>query len=432
MEYSPHSQTAGDHKTVTEASDVLHGNSKKNLVARILPFLGPAFVASVAYMDPGNFATNIQGGARFGYSLLWVVIASNVMAMIVQSLSAKLGIASGRNLAEACRDHFPKPLVWFMWIVAEVAAMATDLAEFLGASLGFQLLFNIPLFAGAVLTALFTLFILSLERYGFRSLETIITVLVGIIAACYLLETIIGNPDWGAIASGAISPRFEGSESVLIASGILGATVMPHVIYLHSALTQGRIVPRGASQMKALFRFQILDVTIAMGVAGLVNAAMLIMAAATFHTAGLSHIGSIEEAHRTLIPLLGNASSTIFAVSLLAAGLSSSAVGTMSGQIIMKGFVNLNMPVLLRRLITMAPTLLVIGMGFNPTRTLVVSQVILSFALPFAIIPLVMFTSRSDIMGILVNRKITSAVASAIALLVVSLNVYLLIITVKG
>jgi manganese transport protein len=421
-----------DNRTVSAAAAVLEGGDKRGLFKRLLPFLGPAFIASVAYMDPGNFATNIQGGAQFGYLLLWVIVASNLMAMLIQTLSAKLGIASGRNLAEICREKFSHKTVIGLWILAEIVAMATDLAEFLGAAIGFQLLFNIPLFWGAILTAIATMIILSLERYGFRPLEAVITTLVGVIAACYLVETVLGHPDWGAIANNAFIPRFKGTESILLASGILGATVMPHVIYLHSALTQGRIITHEPSQLKRLFHYEIIDVLLAMGMAGLINAAMLIMAASTFFNAGVGDVGSIEEAHRTLTPLLGRASSWIFAVSLLAAGLSSSAVGTMSGQVIMKGFLRWQIPAVWRRLITMLPPLVVIGFGLDPTRTLVLSQVILSFGIPFALVPLVMFTASKDIMGILVNRRVTTIVASAISALIIALNIFLLYQTFWG
>ena len=422
---------AGDSRTVASASDALL-NEHLPWFRRFWPFLGPAFVASVAYVDPGNFATNIQGGAQFGYMLIWVIVASNMMAMLIQTLSAKLGIATGRNLAEICRDRFPMPVVYSMWVLSEGVAIATDLAEFLGAALGFNLLFHIPLFIAGLLTGVATFLILGLERYGFRPLEAVITVLVGIIAGSYLIETFIGSPDWGAIGFHAAVPEFSGSESVLLAVGILGATVMPHVIFLHSSLTQGRIVPKDPAQAKRIFRFEVMDVVIAMGIAGMVNAAMLIMAASTFHAQGLVNIASIEEAHRTLKPLLGNVSSQVFAISLLASGLSSSAVGTMAGQVIMQGFLHWHIPIWLRRGITMLPALFVIGIGLDPTRTLVISQVVLSFGIPFALIPLVLFTRNSDIMGTLVNRRLTTQVAWLVAGLIVALNFYLLFQTFVG
>jgi len=392
----------------------------------LLPFLGPAFIASVAYIDPGNFATNIQAGAKFGYLLVWVILASNLMGMLVQTLSAKLGLATGMNLAEHCRQHFARPVVIGMWVLMEFVAMATDLAEFLGAALGFNLLLDVPLMAGAVLTAIATLLILGLERYGFRPLEAVISAMLGLVAMCYLIEISIGRPDWGSVLYHAVVPGFSGTESVLLASGILGATVMPHVIFLHSALTQDRIIVRDRLRLRRLYRFQIVDVVIAMGIASFVNAAMLLMAATAFYQKGLTDIASIEEAHRTLEPLLGQAAKQIFSFSLLIAGLSSSTVGTAAGQVIMQGFLQRQIPVWLRRLVTMAPSLLVIGIGLDPTRTLVLSQVVLSFGLPFAIIPLVMFSARRDIMGDLVNQRTTTTVASLIAALVIVLNLYLL------
>lgn len=391
-----------------------------------MPFLGPAFIACVAYVDPGNFATNIQGGAEFGYMLLWVIVASNLMAMLIQGLSAKLGIATGKNLAEHCREQFPRPLTIGMWVLMEIVAMATDLAEFLGAALGFNLLFHIPLLTAALLTAVTTFIILGLERRGFRPLEAVITALVGVIAVCYIIETILDRPDMAQVAFHAFVPQFAGLESVLLATGILGATVMPHVIFLHSSLTQNRIPTQNVSQLKRLFRFEIIDVTIAMGLAGLVNAAMLIMASSTFFTKGLTEIGSIEEAYRTLTPLLGSAASTVFAISLLASGISSSTVGTMAGQVIMQGFIHRKIPIWVRRAVTMAPPIVVIALGLDPTRTLVLSQVVLSFGLPFAIIPLVMFTRRRDVMGELVNQRSTTALASIVAGLIVALNIFLL------
>ena len=377
-------------------------------------------------MDPGNFATNIQGGAKFGYQLLWVILASNLMAMLIQSLSAKLGIASGHNLAEHCRNEFAKPVVIGMWIISELVAIATDLAEFLGAALGFYLLFGMPLWVAGLITAVVTFLILGLERFGFRPLEAVITSFVGIVAICYLFETILDRPDWTNVIYHTFVPQFSGTESVLLATGILGATVMPHVIYLHSALMQDRIVTRNPKQQQLLFRFEMIDVFIAMGLAGLINMAMLIMAASTFFAGGYQQVGTIEEAHQTLIPLLGSAASWVFAISLLASGLSSSSVGTMAGQVIMQGFLHFHIPAWIRRAVTIFPALLVIFLGFEPTRTLVISQVVLSFGLPFAIIPLVMFTSRKDIMGKLVNRKLTTYLASVVAGVIIALNLFLL------
>ncbi len=428
----PETHSGRDARFTADATQILRGSSKKGPLRRLLPFLGPAFIACIAYMDPGNFATNIQGGAQFGYLLIWVILASNLMAMLVQSLSAKLGIATGLNLAEMCREKFPRPVVYVMWVMMEIMAMATDLAEFLGAAVGFNLLFNIPLFYAGILTAITTFFILSLEHRGFRPLEAVITAFVGVIAVCYLIETVLDRPSLGDIAYHIVVPQFAGTESILLATGILGATVMPHVIFLHSALTQGRIVTRDPLQLKRLYRFELIDVVVAMGLAGLINAAMLIMAASTFFQAGLTGIGELEEAYRTLEPLLGSAASWVFAISLLASGLSSSTVGTMAGQVIMQGFMHRKISVWLRRLVTMIPSLIVIAIGFEPTRTLVLSQVVLSFALPFAIIPLVIFTARRDIMGILVNRRWTTIMAGIVAALIVALNAFLLYQTLLG
>lgn len=419
----PHAELSNTEKTATL---ILSGKSKRRGLSRLLPFMGPAFIASVAYMDPGNFATNIQGGAQFGYTLLWVVVASNLMAMLIQSLSAKLGIASGKNLAELCRENFPRPVVITMWVLMEIVAMATDLAEFLGAALGFYLLLGIPLWIAGFITAIVTFIILGLERYGFRPLEAVITAMIGVISISYLIETILGHPDWGQAVRHAFIPQFSGPESVLLAAGILGATVMPHVIFLHSALTQKRIVVHTPGQLRQLFRFELADVVIAMGVAGLINAAMLMMAAATFYRAGMTTVGTLQQAHQTLQPLLGQASSIIFALSLLASGLSSSSVGTMAGQVIMQGFLDFHIPVWIRRIATMIPSLVVILIGLDPTRTLVISQVVLSFGLPFAIIPLIIFTSRRKVMNVLVNHKVTSIVACLVAALIIFLNIYLL------
>ncbi|MEA2485678.1 MAG: manganese transport protein [Actinomycetota bacterium] len=416
--------TASDARVASAAEDALIG--KTTGTRRFLPFLGPAFIAAVAYMDPGNFATNIQGGSQFGYLLVWVVVAANLMAMLIQILSAKLGIATGRNLPELIRDSFSRPVVVVLWLLAEVVAMATDLAEFLGAALGFNLLFGLPLFPAGILTGIVTFLILGLQQRGFRPLEAVITALVGVIALCYLIELILGKPDFAAAGHSFLPPQFRGSESVLLATGILGATVMPHVIYLHSALTQNRIVVRDEMRLKRLMRFQVVDVLIAMGLAGLINVAMLMMAAAVFHRSGAVNVASIQDAHRTLKPLVGNASSVVFAVSLLASGLSSSTVGTMAGQVIMQGFLNWHIPIWVRRLATMLPALIVIGVGLNPTRTLVISQVVLSFGIPFALIPLVRFTSKRELMGPLKNVTLTTVVATFLALLITGLNLFLI------
>jgi manganese transport protein len=419
-----------DAGVVAEAHAALDG--RRRGLYRYLPFLGPAFIASVAYIDPGNFATNIQGGSTFGYNLLWVIVLANVMAMLLQTMSAKLGLATGHNLAEMCRLEFRKPVVYGMWIVSEIAAMATDLAEFLGASIALNLLFGIPLAIATLITGVLTFLILTLERRGFRPMEVVIVALVGIIALCYLIETVFSRPDWRLVGVHSVLPWEGSSTAVLFTVGIIGATVMPHVIYLHSSLTQNRIVPRSEKEARRIFRLSLPDVIIAMGLAGVVNMAMLYMAASTFHAHGLSSIADLTTAYRTLTPLLGGAASVIFAISLLASGLSSSTVGTMAGQVIMQGFVGFTIPVWLRRLVTMLPAVLVAFIGLDPTRTLVLSQVVLSFALPLPVITLVMFTSRRTLMGGLVNKRITTYAAIACSVVIVTLNLILLYLTGAG
>ena len=393
---------------------------------RLLPFLGPAFVACVAYIDPGNFATNIAGGSKFGYTLVWVIVASNLMAMLIQTLSAKLGIATGRNLPELCRERFSARTAFELWLQAEAIAMATDLAEFLGAAIGFHLLFGIGLFPAAVITGVTTFAILGLQRFGFRPLEAVITGFVAVIAACYVAELWFAHPPFGTVAKHAVVPQFNGNDSLLLAVGILGATVMPHVIYLHSALLQNRIVPRDDDEARRLYRFTRIDVIIAMTIAGVVNMAMLVVAASVFYKSGLLHVDSLETAHRTLEPLLGSASSKLFALALIASGISSSTVGTLAGQVVMQGFIRRQIPLLVRRAVTMVPAFIVIAIGVDPSKTLILSQVVLSFGIPFALIPLVMFTRRRDVMGSLVNHRFTTAVAVVVAALISGLNIFLL------
>jgi manganese transport protein len=410
--------------TRAAAREVLEGR-KKGLLA-ILPFLGPAFIACVAYIDPGNFATNIAGGSAFGYKLLWVIALANLMAMLLQTMSAKLGLATGQNLAELCRQEFRKPVVYAMWIVSEVAAMATDLAEFLGASIAINLLFGIPLLYCTLITGVATFLILTLERRGFRPLEVVISVLVGVIAVCYVIETFFSRPNWGQVGFHTVVPWLGGTQSILFTVGIIGATVMPHVIYLHSSLTQQRIIPRSEKEARRIFRLSIPDIVIAMGLAGLVNMAMLYMAASTFFAHGQNNVADINTAYLTLTPLLGAAASIIFAISLLASGLSSSTVGTMAGQVIMQGFVGFTIPIWVRRLVTMLPAVLVAAIGFNPTSTLVISQVVLSLVLPLPVITLIMFTRRRDLMGTLVNKAITTWAAIACSVVILCLNIWLL------
>ena len=391
----------------------------------IWPFLGPAFIACVAYIDPGNFATNVAGGSKFGLTLVWVIVASNLMAMLIQTLSAKLGLATGRNLPEVCRDSYSSRTTIALWLQAEVIAMATDLAEFLGAALGLKLLLGIPLFPAALVTGATTFAILGLQRYGFRPFEAVITAFVFVIGVCYLAELWLAHPPFAAVAHHAVVPEFKGQESVLVAVGILGATVMPHVIYLHSALTQNRIVPRNIDEARTLYRYTRLDVLLAMTIAGLINVAMLVIAATVFFKSGLTNVSSLEGAHRTLQPILGGASSVLFALALTASGLSSSTVGTLSGQVVMQGFIRRRVPIA----VTMIPAFVVIGIGVDPSRTLVLSQVVLSFGIPFALVPLVVFTSRREVMGALVNSRATTVAAIAVAGLISALNVFLLVQT---
>jgi manganese transport protein len=416
-----------DEAAVDRGERILRGTSR----FRLLPFLGPAFIAAVAYIDPGNFATNIAGGSKYGYTLLWVIVASNLMAMLIQTLSAKLGIATGRNLAEVCRDRFSRRVSLGLWVQAEVIAIATDLAEFLGAALGMHLLFGIGLFPAALLTAVAAFAILGLQRFGFRPLEATIGVIVLAIGLCYVVELFKARPDWGSVGKHAVLPQFQGSGSVLLAVGILGATVMPHVIWLHSALMQDRIRPENDQQARRLMRLTKIDVGIAMAIAGLINMAMLVMAASTFFKSGLHNVESLEGAHKTLVPLLGGASSQIFALALLFSGLSSSAIGTLAGQVVMQGFIRRRIPIIVRRLVTMAPAFVVIGLGADPSRTLVISQVLLSFGIPFALIPLVLFTAKRDLMGVLVNAKATNVAAALVAAVIIGLNVFLLVQTFK-
>ncbi len=427
----PGSQKDRVHPELQDAAREAILGQRRGLRA-LLPFLGPAIIASVAYIDPGNFATNISGGAQFGYVLLWVILVANLMAMLLQTLSAKLGIVTGRNLAEMCRDHFPAWVCVGFWITQEVAAMATDLAEFLGAAIGFNLLFGVPLFLAALATGVGVFLILAFQGKGFRGIEAFIALMVGIIAASYIVETVLAQPDWSQVLFHTVVPSLPGNEAVLIAVGIIGATVMPHVIYLHSSLTQARVVPRNDEEKRRIYAFERIDVALAMGTAGLVNMAMLIMAAKVFHFTGHTDVADINTAYQTLTPLLGGAASLVFAISLLASGISSSSVGTMAGQVVMQGFVNFGIPVWLRRILTMLPALVVIALGLDPTRTLILSQVVLSFTLPIPVITLIMFTRDRRIMGELVNHQITTVLATICAVTILLLNVVLLYQTFGG
>jgi manganese transport protein len=417
----------GEAATLRAAQASLSGERRG--VQGLWPFLGPAFIAAVAYIDPGNFATNIAGGAKYGYMLLWVVLAANLMAMLVQTLSAKLGIATGRNLPETCRDNFSRPVSLALWVQAEAIAMATDLAEVLGAALGLHLLFGMPLFPAGLLAGAGAFGILALQRYGFRRLEAVIAGMVGVIVVAFALEVVLAKPDPGEVVGHLFVPRFDGSESVLIAAGILGATVMPHVVYLHSALTQKRIVGRDEAEKRRIQRFERIDVIIAMTIAGFVNMSMLAIAAAVFFGLGIE---SIEDAYSSFEGELGSGAAILFGIALLASGFSSSSIGTMSGQVVMQGFIQRQIPLFLRRAITLAPALIVLAIGVDPSRALVISQVVLSFGIPFALVPLVIFTSRRNLMGSLVNTRATSVAAWAIAAVIICLNVFLLYQTFLG
>ena len=410
-------------RTVAAAQAILSG--RRRGPAAYLAFAGPAIVASIAYMDPGNFATNIQAGAKYGYTLLWVVLVANLIAMLFQALSAKLGIVTGRNLAEMCRDHFPKPVVWGMWVVSEIAAMATDLAEFLGGAIGLSLLFQLPLLAGMVITAVITYALLLSEKFGFRPLELIIGSMVVLIGLCYLVEMFIAPVDWLEAGVHTIVPRIADGQALLLAVGIIGATVMPHAVYLHSGLTQARMPVRDNAQRRRLLTFSNREVVIALAAAGLINIAMVMTAASAFH-AGHADVAQIETAYHTLTPLLGGAAAAVFLLSLIASGVSSSTVGTMAGQMIMQGFVGFRIPVWLRRVVTMVPAFVVVAIGVNATNALVVSQVVLSIALPLPMISLLIFTRRTDIMGEFANSRLTQIAAVVGALAVLLLNIFLI------
>jgi manganese transport protein len=409
-------------RTIGRATEALAGGPGGLRTA--IAFGGPAVIASIAYMDPGNFATNIQAGARYGYGPLWVVLLANIIAMLFQALSAKLGIVTGRNLAELCRDHFPRPVVLAMWVASEIAAMATDLAEFVGGAIGLSLLLHIPLLAGMTATAVITYGLLTCQQLGFRPLELIIGAIVGLICVCYLSEMFIAPIDWSAALFHTVTPQLADGEALLLAVGI-GATVMPHAIYLHSGLTQARVPVRSDDDRRLVLRYSNSEVIIALSMAGLVNMAMVMMASSAFH-AGHPEVAEIETAYHTLTPLLGGAAAGIFLISLIASGISASTVGTLAGQMIMQGFVGFRIPLRLRRLVTMLPAFAVIAVGAHPTRALVISQVVLSIALPLPMISLIIFTSRTDVMGAFANSRLTRVLAISATALVLALNAVLI------
>jgi len=390
-----------------------------------LALLGPAFVAAVAYIDPGNFATNIAGGAKYGFLLVWVIVAANLMAMLVQYLSAKVGIATGMSLPELCRAHLPRPATWGLWVQAEIIAIATDLAEFVGAAIALNLLFGVPPFAAGLITAVVAFGILALQQRGYRRFELAIVGFLAIVCLGFLYDLTQVSVDRSAFFSGFV-PGFDGTDSVMLAVGILGATVMPHVVYLHGALVQRRVPARDDEERRSLLRFQRLDVVIAMGLAGAINLTMLVVAASLFHTSGNADIDSIEGAYDGFERLIGGGAALAFAVALLASGLSSSSVGTYAGQVVMQGFINRRIPLFLRRLVTMLPALIVLAIGVDATDALVASQVVLSFGIPFALVPMILLTRRGDVMGVFVNRRGTTIVAAIVATLIILLNLFLL------
>ncbi|MED3994411.1 Nramp family divalent metal transporter [Peribacillus frigoritolerans] len=406
-------------------SDVLHQSSSSRGIKKLLPYLGPAFIAAVAYIDPGNYATNITAGSKYGYTLLWVIFASNLMAVLIQSLSAKLGIATGKNLPELCREKFSKNTSFLLWIQAEAVIMATDLAEFIGAALGIYLLFDLPLITSAIIAAIGSFAILEIQRRGYRTFEALITVMIFVVVIAFGAQVFYAKPDTSAVVLGLFTPKFEGVDSILLSAGMLGATVMPHAIYLHSSLTQRRIVGVNDMERKRIYRFELIDIVIAMLIAGAINAAMVIVSAALFHKNG-ALVEDLDVAYQQFGAMLGPSVAMFFGIGLLFAGLSSSSVGVMTGDVVMQGFIKRHIPIYIRRVITTVPPLLIILWGVNPSKALVMSQIVLSFGIAFALVPLIMFTSNKKIMGSLVNHKITSSIAWLIAVLIIGLNLFLL------
>ncbi|MBR2756878.1 MAG: Nramp family divalent metal transporter [Exiguobacterium sp.] len=413
---------------LNEVDSALTHKSMSQKIKTLLPFLGPAFVASVAYIDPGNYATNIAAGSQFGYLLLWVILVANLMAGLIQTLSAKIGIATGKNLPEICRDRFSKKTAIFLWIQAELMIMATDLAEFVGAALGIYLVFDVTLIQAALLAAVGSFAILEVQRRGYRPLETIVTGMLLVVALAFAIQTFSAQPEVKPLLSGLLIPRFDGTESILLAAGILGATVMPHAIYLHSALTQRRITGKDAVARKRIMKFERIDVTIAMVLAGAINASMLIIAAAVFYKNGM-FVNDLEIAHQQFDSFLGSPIAMLFGIGLMVAGLSSASVGTLAGDVVMQGYIQKHIPIYVRRVITMAPPLLLILSGVNLTNALVWSQVILSFGIAFALVPLLLFTSNKSLMGELVNHRMTTWIGWGITTIVIALNLFLIIQT---
>jgi manganese transport protein len=419
--------SGGAEAATLPSPTVLRAHGHRRTLRTRLALLGPAFVACIAYVDPGNFATNIAGGSKYGYLLLWVLLGANMMAMLIQNLSAKIGIATGKNLAELCREHFPRRVTWGLWIQAELIAMATDLAEFVGAAIALNILFGIPLLPSGLITAVVAFALLGVQSRGYRRFEVAIMGFLAVILLGFLYDTLKIGFDAGEAAKGFV-PHFDGSDSILLATGILGATVMPHVIYLHSALTQGRTPAADDAERRTLLRFNRIDVSIAMGLAGVINMSMLVIAASLFH-GGVGEVDTIEGAYDGFKSMVGPGAALAFGLALMASGFASSSVGTYAGQVVMQGFINRGVPLLVRRAVTMTPALIVLGLGLDPTNSLVISQVVLSFGIPFALVPLVLLTRRRDIMGALVNRPLTTVVAAFVAAIISSLNVFLVLDT---
>ncbi|WP_375491247.1 Nramp family divalent metal transporter [uncultured Jatrophihabitans sp.] len=412
-----------DAEPSSTAADPAVGERSRWRVAAGL--VGPAFVASVAYIDPGNFATNFSAGAKYGYTLIWVVVVANVMAMLVQYQSAKVGVVTGRDLPELCRERFPRTASTLLWVQAEVVAMATDIAEFVGAAIGLNLLFGVPLLPAGLITAVVAFVILGLEQHGRRRFELVVVALLALVLSGFLYDLASVGAHASAVAGGLV-PHFAGADSVVLAAGIVGATVMPHVVYLHSALTKNLSPFVNDRERRSVLRVQRLDVVVALGLAGVINVVMLVVAAAVFSGLSGQHADSIVAAHAGLAELAGGGTAVAFAVALLASGLSSSSVGTYAGQVVMAGYLRRQVPLFVRRGVTMLPALVVLGLGLPLTSTLVVSQVLLSFGVPFALVPLTMLSRRADVMGPHANRATTTALMSAVAATIITLNAYLL------
>ncbi|WDI79104.1 Nramp family divalent metal transporter [Candidatus Purcelliella pentastirinorum] len=403
---------------------MIQKNKNKSNKKNRLIILGPAFIAAIGYIDPGNFATNIQAGAAYGYTLLWVVTLANIMAILIQLMSAKLGIATNKNLAEHIRDNLPKPIVWFYWIQAEIIAIATDLAEFLGATIGIKLITNISLSNSAIIVGILTFLILTIQKKGKKTLEIIIGILLLLVATAYLIELFYSKPKLSLLIKGLIIPSLPTTNSVFLSAGILGATIMPHVIYLHSSLTQYKT---NIGTKKELYASTKIDIAIAMTIASFINLAMLTTSSAVFYYHGITKITDLNQAYLTLKPLLNQAAATIFGLSLIAAGISSTVVGTLAGQIMMQGFINFYIPVWIRRIITILPSFIIILIKLNPTTILVISQVLLSFGISLALIPLLSFTGNKKLMGELVNSKLLQKTGWIIVIFIITINLYLII-----